>query len=239
MNNVGLLSVDEFPRLSESECADIQRGLAALIVQENRLELDRIRTVGGVDIAYWNGQDGSEYGVCCIVVIDMESGEVVEKCHAWGRSEFPYIPGCLAFRELPLVVEAAAKLEKRPDVFMFDGNGILHTRGLGLASHASFYLDCPTVGVAKHLFRVDCAEFGEPGLEAGYRSDIVKDGAVIGRAVRTKRNVKPVYVSVGNYIDIDTATELVLKLVDDESHIPVPTRYADLETHIRRRELCN
>lgn len=238
MNKLELLWVTEFPRLSESECADIQREFAALVVQENRLELDQIKTVGGVDIAYWNGQDGNEYGVCCIVVIDAESGEVVEKRHAWGRSEFPYIPGCLAFRELPLVVKAAAMLERRPDVFMFDGNGILHTRGLGLAAHASFYLDCPTLGVAKHLFKVDGAEFGELGLEAGCCSDIVKDGAVIGRAIRTKRNVKPVYVSVGNYININTATELVLKLADDESHIPVPTRYADLETHIRRRELC-
>lgn len=238
MNKLELLPADVFPQLSESECADIQRGLAALVVQENRLELDQIKTVGGVDIAYWNDSDGNEYGVCCIVVIDVESGEVVEKRHARGRSEFPYIPGCLAFRELPLVVRAAAMLEKRPDVFMFDGNGILHTRGLGLAAHASFYLNCPTLGVAKHLFRVDGAEYGEQGIEAGCCSDIVKDGAVIGRAVRTKRNVKPVYVSVGNYIDIDTATELVLKLADDESHIPVPTRYADLETHIRRRELC-
>ena len=238
MGNQELLSPSEFSRLTEIGCVKIQNDLAGHIIQKDRVPLEEIKTVSGVDIAYWKDSEGAEQAVCCIVTVDVNNRAVIEKQWAAGRSEFPYIPGCLAFRELPLVVEAAAKLEKRPDVFMFDGNGILHTRGLGLASHASFYLDCPTVGVAKHLFRVDGAEFGEPEPEAGCCSDIVKDGAVIGRAVRLKRNVKPVYVSVGNYIDIDTATELVLKLVDDESHIPVPTRYADLETHIRRRELC-
>lgn len=233
-----LLSPSEFSRLTEIGCVKNQNELAGRIIQKDRVPLEEIKTVSGVDIAYWEDSEGAERAVCCIVTVDVRSREIIEKQWAAGRSEFPYIPGCLAFRELPLVTEAAKKLETKPDLFMFDGNGILHTRGLGLASHASFYLDCPTLGVAKHLFKVDGAEFGELGLEAGCCSDIVKDGAVIGRAVRTKQNVKPVYVSVGNYIDIDTAAELVLKLVDDESHIPVPTRYADLETHIKRRELC-
>lgn len=236
MNRPKLLSVNEFSGLSERDCADIQNELAGLVVQRNRLELDQIKTAAGIDIAYWNGKD-CEYAVCCVVVIDIESGRVVEKKSAWGKSVFPYIPGCLAFRELPLVLEAVGNLEQRPDIFMFDGNGILHTRGLGLAAHASFYLDCPTLGVAKHYFKVEGADFTELGIEAGCFSDITLGGAVIGRAVRTKRNVKPVFVSVGNYIDIDTATELVLWLVGDESRIPIPTRYADLETHIRRREL--
>lgn len=232
-----LLSVSEFSALSEKECADIQNELAALIVQRNRFEIGQIKTVAGVDIAYWNERDGGEYAVCCVVVVDAESGAVIEKRHAWGMSEFPYIPGCLAFRELPLVLKAVSKLETKPDLFMFDGNGILHTRGLGLAAHASFYLNSPTVGVAKHYFKVDGAEFHEPGTEVGCCSDIVKGGAVIGRVIRTKSDVKPIYVSVGNFIDIDTAAGLALKLVGSESHIPMPTRLADLETHVKRREI--
>lgn len=237
LNKSKLLSVSEFAGLSERECFDIQNELAGLVVQRNRLELDSIKTVAGVDIAYWNGQDSGEYAVCCVVAIDVYSKSVIEKQSAWGRSQFPYIPGCLAFRELPLVVEAVSKLEAKPDVFMFDGNGILHTRGLGLAAHASFYLNCLTVGVAKRYFKVEGAEFNEPGIEAGCCSDIVKGGAVIGRAIRTKRGVKPIYVSVGNFIDIDTATQLVLRLIGGESHIPVPTRIANLETHILRRKI--
>lgn len=237
MNELELLPVSEFSRLSESDCEAIQNMLAGLIVQKNRLEIDKIKTVAGVDIAYWNAENNSEYAVCCIVVIGTESMSVIEKQSAWGKSEFPYIPGCLAFRELPLVIEAVKKLEIKPDLFMFDGNGILHTRGLGLAAHASFYLDSPTVGAAKHYFKVDGAEFTEPGTEAGSRSDIVKDGKIIGRVIRTKQAVKPVYISVGNFIDIETATELTFKFIDKESHIPVPTRLADLETHIKRREI--
>ncbi len=239
VNKFGVLSVSEFPGLSERECADIQNKLSGLVVQRNRLELDRIKTVAGVDIAYWNGANSNEYAVCCVVVIDIKNGAVIEKQSACGKSVFPYIPGCLAFRELPLVIEAVSKLETKPDVFMFDGNGILHTRGLGLAAHASFYLDCPTVGVAKSYFKVDGAEFDEPGLEFGCSSDIIKCGEIIGRAIRTKRGVKPIYVSVGNFINIDTAAELALMLVDGESHIPMPTRLADIETHIKRRELSS
>lgn len=237
MNKPRLLSVSEFSRLSERECIAVQNELAALVVQKNRLELEQIKTVAGVDIAYWNGDGGEEFAVCCVVVIDAVSGPVIEKKSAWGRSEFPYIPGCLAFRELPLVIEAAAKLEMKPDLFMFDGNGILHTRGLGLAAHASFYLDSPTVGVAKHYFKVDGAGFTEPEIESGSRSDIVKNGEIIGRVIRTKHGIKPVYVSIGNFINIDTASDLVLRFVDKESRVPVPTRLADLETHIKRREI--
>lgn len=237
MNELELLPVSEFSRLSESDCEAIQNRLAGLVIQQNRMELDQIKTVAGVDIAYWNAENNSEYAVCCIVVIDAQNKTVIEKKSAWGKSEFPYISGCLAFRELPLVIEAAIKLEKKPDLFMFDGNGILHTRGLGLAAHASFYLDSPTVGVAKHYFKIDEAGFIEPGTEAGSRSDIVKNGKIIGRVIRTKQAVKPIYVSVGNFIDIDTASESALKFVDKESHIPVPTRLADLETHIKRSEI--
>ena len=151
--------------------------------------------------------------------------------------DFPYIPGCLAFRELPLVLAAAANLNQKPDIFLFDGNGILHPRRMGLASHASFYLAAPTFGIAKHYFRVEGAHFTIPADETGSWSDIVKDGQILGRAVRTHQGVKPVYVSVGNYIDIETVTKLSLMLTDTDSHIPIPTRYADLETHIQRERL--
>lgn len=234
-NGLDLLPPREFSGLSEADCIKIQNGLSARIVQQNRIPPEKIRTVAGVDIAYWN--DGAEYAVCCVIVIDVESGRITEKQYSTGRAEFPYIPGCLAFRELPLVVEAAAKIERKPDVFMFDGNGILHTRSMGLAAHASFYLDTPTMGVAKKYFKVDGADYTPPDAAQGSRSDIIKDGKILGRAIRTRGEVKPIFVSVGNYMDIDAASWLAAALTDNESHIPAPTRYADLETHIMRDKL--
>lgn len=227
----------DFSGLSEQECIRIQRELSPRIVQKNAVAPEDIRTVAGVDIAYWN-ENGAERAVCCIVVID-KSRAVIEKQYSAGPVDFPYIPGCLAFRELPLVIETAGKLEHKPDIFIFDGNGILHPRGMGLAAHASFYLGAPSMGIAKHYFRVEGAEFTMPSSERGSFSDITKDGRVLGRAVRTLESVKPVYVSVGNHVDIDTATTLALELTDEESHIPAPTRYADLETHIMRNKLKN
>lgn len=227
----------DFSGLSEQDCIQIQRELSPKIVQRNALPPEDIRTVAGVDIAYWN-ENGAERAVCCIVVID-KSRAVIEKQYSAGEVDFPYIPGCLAFRELPLVVETAEKLEHKPDIFIFDGNGILHPRGMGLAAHASFYLEAPSMGIAKHYFKVEGAEFTMPSGARGSFSDITKDGRVLGRAVRTLESVKPVYVSVGNHIDIDAATMLALELTDEESHIPAPTRYADLETHIMRNKLKN
>ncbi len=223
--------------MSERECIEIQNRLSSEIVQRCPLAFEEIQTVAGVDLAYWN--NGAEYAVCCIVVIDVNSRTVTEKQWFAGEVKFPYIPGCLAFRELPLVIKAAEKLNQKPDVYIFDGNGILHPRYMGLASHASFYLDAPTVGIAKHYFRIDGASFTMPDNEKGSISNITKNGEILGRAVRTQKEVKPVYISVGNHMDIDTASSLALTLTDKESHIPIPTRYADLETHKMRNELKN
>ncbi len=219
---------------TEAACIAVQRELLAGIDQRDRL--DRVDTVAGVDIAYWQAS-GGEQAVCCMGVIDCASRAVIEKRHAAGPVTFPYIPGCLAFRELPLVLEAAGRLETWPDLFFFDGNGFLHPRRMGLATHASFYLDAPAIGVAKHYFRVQGAVLTPPDRQAGAWGDIALDGEVLGRAVRTHTDVRPVYVSVGNYVTLDTATALALSLTDRESHIPIPTRYADLETHIQREHL--
>lgn len=235
-----LISVNEFPGLGENECIAIQNELSGELVQSCPLAFDEIRTVAGVDLAYWS--KSAEYAVCCIVVIDVESRRITEKRWSAGRVDFPYVPGCLAFRELPLVVETAAKLAQKPDVYLFDGNGILHPRRMGLAAHASFYLNAPTVGIAKHYFKVDGAELTEPDCEKGSVSDIVLsqgNGELLGRVVRTQSGVKPVYVSIGNRMDIDTAVRLALTLTDNESRVPIPTRYADIETHIMRKELQN
>ena len=216
-----------------------QDELRSKIILDDAFEIGSVRLVAGVDLAYWE-QDGQEYAVCCIVVIDHDSRGVVEKKHFSGKIDVPYMPGFLAFRELPLILRTAQMLENIPDLYVFDGNGYLHPRHMGIATHASFYLNKPTIGIAKTYFRVDIKTgYTEPENEAGSFTDIVIDGEVYGRALRTHKDVKPVFVSAGNFISLDTACELAMKLTDKESHIPVPTRLADLETHIERENERN
>ena len=219
---------------SEAEYTAIQNELKNSISLCDNFDVSDLKTAAGVDLAYW--KDGEEeYAVCCIVIIDISTHKVIEKKHFSGRIEVPYIPGFLAFRELPLVIKTVELLETKPDIYVFDGNGYLHPRHMGIATHASFYLDKPTFGVAKSYFRVDKqTDYVEPENEAGSFTDIVIDGEVYGRALRTHKDVRPVFVSVGNNISLETACHLALKLTDKDSHIPVPTRLADLETHIER-----
>ena len=214
-----------------------QNELGNRINLADTFDIGSLKLVAGVDLAYWQ-QDGEEFAVCCIVVIDYETHEVVEKQHSSGKIDVPYMPGFLAFRELPLVLQTAQLLEKTPELYIFDGNGYLHPRHMGIATHASFYLNKPTVGIAKTYFRVDeNTDYTEPENEEGSFTDIVIGGEVYGRALRTHKDIKPVFISVGNSISIDTACDIALALTEKESHIPLPTRLADLETHIERESL--
>ena len=220
-----------------AEFLRIQNSLKDQLDLTDRFAPDELRTIAGVDLAYWKNGD-EEYAVCCIIVIDLCTHEVIAKSRSCGKITVPYMPGFLAFRELPLVEAAAAKLAVKPDLYMFDGNGCLHPRHMGIASHASFLLNAPTIGVAKTYFRVrpdtDCPE---PEQTAGSWCDIIVDGITYGRVLRTHDGVKPVFVSAGNHICLDTAVRLTMQLVNHESRIPIPTRLADLETHIARDEL--
>ena len=176
-----------------------------------------------------------EYAACCIVVIDYESKEVIERVHAMDKISVPYIPGCLAFREIPLFLKAYDKLITKPDVFVFDGNGYMHPRHMGLATHAGIIINKPTVGVAKSYYKIDDVDYEMPDEEKNSYTDIVINGDVYGRVLRTHSGVKPIFLSTGNKIDLETATELVKSLVSDEGHIPIPTRLADIMTHEVRK----
>jgi len=214
---------------------EIQNTFAKKISLQNNFSLEEIDLVAGIDIAYW--QEGlRDYGVCCIQVFDYKTKKVIEEVEYAGPVEFPYIAGYLAFRELPLVLKAAEKLSNKPDLFMFDGNGYLHKRHMGLATQASFELGKPTIGVAKNYFKINDVNFIMPKNKDGAYTDIVVNGKVMGRALRTRKDVKPVFVSCGNWIDLDTATYITMHFVEKDSRLPITTRYADIATH-RAREL--
>lgn len=225
--------------MNEEQYIEIQNELQKKISLRDSFDISGLKTVAGVDLAYWN-RDKEEYAVCCIIVIDYHSHEVIEKKHCSGKIDVPYSPGFLAFRELPLVLKTSELLEISPELFIFDGNGYLHPRHMGIATHASFYLNKPTFGIAKTYFRVDKkTDYVEPDNESGSYTNIVIDREIYGRALRTHTGIKPVFVSVGSGISLDTACDIALKLTDKESHIPIPTRLADLETHIMRDALRN
>lgn len=218
----------------QADFIHIQERLSGQVDVSRPLRRHDVRMVAGVDLAY--DDDGDvETGFCHIAVYDLSSMEVIERTEAIGQISVPYIPGFLTFRELPLIVEAAGKLEKVPELFMFDGNGILHPRRLGIAAHASFFLDRPTLGVAKTYFKVGDTDYGEPDREKGSYTDIIVDDQTLGRAVRTSKDVKPVFVSPGNGLDLDSATDITLALSNAESRLPMPVREADIATRRMRR----
>ena len=213
----------------------LQNHLAARCTKHG-ITMDQIRTVAGVDTAYWQ-KDQKEYGVCVICVFDHASANQIECVWASGEVTFPYVPGLLAFRELPLVEAAFAKLTHRPDLLVFDGNGLLHPRHMGIASHASVVLGIPAIGIAKTFYHYGDGQYIMPDNHPGAYTDIVVNGSVDGRALRTEKDVKPVFVSIGSGIDLDTAVQVAMHYSKKGSHVPLPTRRADLETKRLRRLL--
>ena len=217
---------------------NLQNELRSKINIRDAFNIDTVRLIAGVDLAYWNDNNDQEYAVCCIVIIDKTTHKMIETKSYSDKIKVPYMPGFLAFRELPLVVKTAELLEHKPDLYMFDGNGYLHPRHMGIATHASFYLNAPTIGVAKTYYRVDKSlDYIEPDTCSGSYTDIVFNNEVYGRVLRTHDNVRPVFVSAGNYISLDTAVRFTMDMVGEESRLPIPTRLADLETHKMRAAL--
>lgn len=205
-----------------------------------RRSFERLETVAGADIAFED-----ERAVAAVIVYRFSEplcfregreptggGELIEteRAEAVGRFEFPYVPGLLSFREAPLLLAAFAKLSMAPDIVLFDGQGIAHPRRFGLASHMGLWLGLPTIGCAKsRLFGVH----GEPGPEKGDwtpltagRRSLVTGRGVVGAVLRTRRGVRPIYVSIGHGIDRESAISVVLACLD-RTRIPVPTREAD------------
>jgi deoxyribonuclease V len=222
----------------EDQYFAIQTELSDKICLVNRLSIPEINLISGVDLAYWNSE-GKDYAVCCIATQDYRTKEIIEIKHLSGEITVPYVAGYLSFRELPLILETYKLLEHGPDIIMFDGNGYLHYRNMGIATHASFYLNKPTIGVAKSYFKIDNVDYVMPKDISGAFTNIIINDRVYGRALRTHKGVKPIFVSCGNWVDLDTATELVLGLVDTESRLPTIIRKADIETRKQRSQLIS
>jgi deoxyribonuclease V len=179
-----------------------------------------IVTAAGLDVAY---ESGSDRAAAAVVVLEVATLAPIDAAIAVQRAVVPYAPGLLAFREVPLLVQAYEQLADVPDVLVCDGHGIAHPRRIGLASHLGVLLDRPSIGVAKTPF---LGAHGPLGDRRGATADIVDGGEVIGRALRTQDGVRPVYVSVGHRVGLDMACDLVLALAPRHRQ-PETTRQAD------------
>ena len=206
-------------QVSPAQALDIQRRLAAQVSGNSAVTTPRF--IAGVDISATNAQ-GIATGA--VVVLEYPDLRVVETEVVQGKPTFPYVPGLLSFREAPLTLAACEKLTITPDLILVDGQGIAHPRRLGLASHLGLFLNTPTIGCAKSRL---CGRHEEPGAEAGNYAELVNQGETIGVALRTKLGVKPVYVSIGHKVDLETAIYWVLECCRGY-RLPEPTRLAHL-----------
>ncbi|MET8508767.1 endonuclease V [Streptomyces sp. NPDC004787] len=176
--------------------------------------------VTGLDVAY---DDERDLVAAAAVVLDGRSLAVVEEATAVGRVSFPYVPGLLAFREVPTVLAALGRLTADPGLLVCDGYGIAHPRRFGLASHLGVLTGRPSIGVAKNPFTFS---YEEPGADRGEFSPLLADGETVGRALRTRAGVKPVFVSVGHRVSLDRACAHTLHL-SPRFRLPETTRHAD------------
>jgi deoxyribonuclease V len=215
-------------QLSPGEARRLQDELAPRVTAAPPLDLFRVRYVAGADVS-----TQGDRGYATVVVLTFPGLSVVEVRGYEAPLDFSYVPGLLSFREIPSVVGALEQIESKVDAVIFDAHGLAHPRGMGLASHLGLFLDVPAVGCAKSRL---VGEHEEPGPEKGSVADLAYREKVVGRVVRTRTQVSPVYVSVGNHIDLDSAVNLVLACCT-RYRIPETTRQAhNAANRLRRGE---
>ncbi|MBT2415892.1 endonuclease V [Streptomyces sp. ISL-12] len=205
---------------TEEQARAVQERLRARLVLDEPGPPPGTGRVAGVDVAY---DDARDLVAAAAVVLDAATLTVVAEATAVGRISFPYVPGLLAFRELPAVLAALDALPGRPGLVVCDGYGLAHPRRFGLACHLGVLTGLPTIGVAKNPFA-----FTHDGPDAlrGSTSPLLADGEEVGRALRTRDGVKPVYVSVGHRVGLDNACAHTLALTP-AYRLPETTRRAD------------
>lgn len=203
--------------LTPDAAIELQKQLAVQINTTTPLDLSKIQYVAGVDVSVKN-----EISHAAIAVLSFPDLAEVEVATAQIPTPFPYIPGLLSFREGAVILEAHQKLQHQPDVYVFDGMGIMHPRRLGIASHIGLWLQKPTIGCGKTRL---VGQYDDPALEKGAYSPVRYRGEVVGVVLRTKTGVKPVYISVGHLATLETAIELVMRCTT-KYRLPETTRAA-------------
>jgi deoxyribonuclease V len=219
----------KFPRqhewnLTPEEASQLQDKLRSYVKVEP-LPLGAIHTVAGVDASF-----DREVVCAAAAVFDFSSLQVVEEAVAETSLTFPYIPGLLSFREAPGILSAINRLSALPDVLIVDGHGLAHPRRFGLACHLGVWLDIPTIGCAKSILVGDLAPLGE---KVGSTAQLTLGDEVLGVALRTREKVKPVYLSIGHRMDLESAVQIITACRGGY-RLPEPARQA----HFLAKEAC-
>ncbi len=213
----------EIPRphhwhVTPKEAMEIQRDLAGRVDEQDRV--DRLQFVAGVDVGFEG--EGNRTARAAVVVLEYPGLKLVEYAVARTPVTFPYIPGLLSFRELPVVLKSLTQLKIIPDVFIVDGHGRSHPRRMGIACHLGVLMDLPTIGCAKSILY---GKADEPADRVGAQSPVRDDTDLLGAAVRTRKGVRPIYVSIGHRVSLDRAVDIVLQCCKGY-RLPETTRYA-------------
>lgn len=195
-----------------------QKKLKSLVRLENGFS--EIHTIAGIDVAY---DMVSDVSYAAIVLMQLSDFAVLSTVKASVPTIFPYVPGLLSFREIPVVLKALDMLAEKPDLLMVDGQGVAHPRRLGIAAHLGVLTGMPAMGVAKSRLT---GTYAEPGNIKGSSSPLMDRGETIGAVLRSKEKCKPLFISAGHKIDQQTALNLTLQCLT-KYRLPEPTRLAD------------
>ena len=210
----------------------ISEAKAAQVALRNKVRIVSLRKkpryIAAVDAAFAGERI---IGAACLYRYPEIS--LVEETHAEMRNLFPYVPGLLTFREGPVITKVIGQLTINPDVILFDGQGIAHPISMGIASHMGVILDLPAIGCAKSRL---IGDYKEPKLRRGSWSPLLYNDTVVGAVLRTRDNVKPIFVSPGHRIDLKSSIDIVLTCIS-KYRIPEPLRRADFLSKRIKREI--
>jgi len=202
-----------------AEAIALQQTLAPQVITQDQLP-DPIRRVAGVDAGY---EEEGQITRAAVVVLSFPDLTPIDEALVRCPTTFPYVPGLLSFREVPAVLEALAQLQTEPDIILCDGQGIAHPRRLGIASHLGVICDRPTIGVAKSRLIGTHKELPQ---EKGAWVPLIDKGDRIGAVLRSRANTRPLYISPGHKVSLETAIDLVLRCTP-KYRLPETTRYSD------------
>lgn len=216
--------------VTPQEAKGLQENLRPRISRKNGPELKGITSIAGADISY-SKRLNRVYAA--VVVFSFPELTLLESRCASRNASFPYVPGFLVFREGPALLDAFEKLNLEPQLLIFDGHGLAHPRGFGLAAHMGLILDKPAMGCAKKLL---VGDYQEPASHRGSTAPLVYQNREVGAIVRTKDNTAPVFVSIGHKIDLATAVEFTLSCCRGYK-LPEPSRQAHIQANrLRQKE---
>jgi deoxyribonuclease V len=212
--------------LTPREAMRLQESLRESVELQDRF--GEIRFVAGADVAF---DPETQIAFAGVIVYRFPGLREVERRMARRRLRFPYVPGLLSFRECPVLLAAFARLRTEPDLILIDGHGRAHPRRFGIACHIGILFDKPTIGCAKSRL---VGEHQEPGRKAGSTAPLTLEGERLGVVLRTRDDVRPIYVTTGHRVSLDSAVQLVKQCVEG-FRIPKPTREADRYVRDLRR----